>query len=77
MHAELDAIAVIAADGEVLDDVAEALGEAVIDGLDGADALGGDLAVDRRFAPNASIARTDSLWAASCPSTSSVGSASA
>ena len=44
VDAQLDGVAEVAADGEVLDDVAEALGEAVVGLVDAADALGGDRA---------------------------------
>ena len=42
VHAQLDALAAVAPDGEVLDDEAEALGEAVVDRIDAADPLGRD-----------------------------------
>ncbi len=44
VHAELDALAAVAPDGQVLDDEAEALGEAVVDRIDPANALGRDRA---------------------------------
>ncbi len=45
MHAKLEAVLCVFADGKVLDDEFESIGEPVIDGLDGADALGRDLGV--------------------------------
>ncbi len=78
-HARLRAGGVAVApfgDGEELDDVARLRGPRDVVGRDGQDALARDVVEDTRVW-NARLARIAALAAASYPSTSAVGSASA
>jgi len=76
VHAQLHLAPQVATDRQVLDHQIEAVGKAMVDGFDPPNASVG-IRDGSTFTPKASMAKTTSLCAASWPSTSRVGSASA